>query len=105
MAMRIVIALCVLTCIGCDGRAGRAAEYGAEYQSGTPLDTFVVELGPPDEDKSISPDFAATGVCPADTVRVVSYFGPRVWASFHDPATTLCVDRSNRVLKTVYSVS
>ena len=97
-----MIALCVLTCVGCDGRAGRAAE----YRPGTPLSTIVAELGTPDEDKPISPDFAATELCPADTVRLVTYFGPRALAFFNgDPATTLCVDRSNRVLNDVYSIS
>ena len=70
--VRLMIVLSVFACIGCEGRAGRATE----YRPGTPLSTIVAELGPPDEDKPIPPEFAATGLCPADTVRVVSYLGP-----------------------------
>jgi hypothetical protein len=70
------------------------------------LSTIVAELGPPDEDKPISTDFAGTGWCPEVTVRLVTYFGPRALAFLNgDPATTLCVDRTNRVLEDVYSIS
>ncbi len=95
---RITIALCIFTCIGC--RLFRAAT----YQPGTPLATIVAELGPPDEDKLISPAFA--GLCPSDTVRVVEYFGPRSVALLLGyPSTILCIDKSNRVLETLHSVS
>ena len=97
--LRAVIVLCVFTCVGC------RVERAAEYPPGTPLSTIVAELGPPDEDRPISPIFAASSLCPTDTVRVVDYFGPRVLVLLGDPSTTLCVDESNRVLKALYSLS
>jgi hypothetical protein len=96
---RFVIVLCAVACVGCLGRAGRAAE----YEPGTPLSTIVSQIGQPDGDRPFSGAYA--GLCPAETVRLVDYFGPPAMRFFGDPATTLCIDKSNRVLKALQSIS
>jgi hypothetical protein len=67
------------------------------------LSQIVSELGAPDSDRPISQTFAE--LCPADTVRVVDYLAPRVMAFFGDPATTLCIDKTQRVVRVLESIS
>jgi hypothetical protein len=76
---RIAITVCAVVCSGCMGRAGRAAD----YPPGTPFSTVVSEIGKPDRDNP--------------------YAEHDGW--FGDPATHLCIDESNRVLKVLHSVS
>ena len=99
ISTRAVIALCAVASVGCLGRAGRAAE----YEPGTPLSRIVSEIGQPDSDRPFSGAYA--GLCPVETVRLVDYFAPPAMRFFGDPATTLCIDKSDRVLKALESIS
>jgi hypothetical protein len=95
----VVILLVAVACVACSGRAGRANQYG----HGTPLNVIVSELGPPDADRPYSDEHRRTDFCPAETTRLVDYLGPSVPFLIHGAATTLCVDKSNRVIKVLFS--
>jgi len=95
----VVVALCVVASVGCYGKAGSAARYPV----GTHIDVILSELGPPYSDRPSagSPD----GLCPPQTTRLVNYTGPRVPFLIHGALAILCVDKSNRVIKVLFSDS
>ena len=95
----VVILLVGMACVACSGRAGRASH----YVHGTPLSVIVSELGPPDADRPYSDELRRIDFCPAETTRLVDYLGPSVPFLIHGGATTLCVDKSNRVTKVLFS--
>ena len=86
--------------VGCYGQAGSAARYPV----GTHIDVILSELGPPYSDRPYadSPERA----CPPQTARLVYYTGPPPVPFFtHRALAVLCVDKSNRVIKVLFSDS
>ena len=83
-------------------RQGRSS--GAIW-AGHPLSVIVSELGAQYTHRPYSDELRGVDFCPAETVRLVDYLGPRVPFLIHGAATTLCVDKSNRVLKVLFSDS
>jgi hypothetical protein len=95
----IVVAVCVAASVGCYGKAGSASRYPV----GTHIDVILSELGPPYSDRPFAD--SPEGLCPAQTARLVNYTGPRVPFLIHGALTVLCVDKSNRVIKVLFSDS
>jgi hypothetical protein len=85
--------------VACHGKAGSAARYPV----GTHIDMVLAALGPPYSDRPFA-DFPED-LCPPQTTRVVTYTGPRVPFLIHGAVADLCVDKSNRVIKILFSDS
>jgi hypothetical protein len=92
--------LAAFASVACYGKAGSAVRYPV----GTQIDVILSELGPPDADRPYAAD-SPQSVCPAQTVRLVNYTGPRVPFLIHGALAILCVDSSSRVIKVLFSDS
>jgi hypothetical protein len=96
----VVVAVCVAASVGSYGKAGSAARYPV----GTHIDVILSELGPPYSDRPVEGS-GLVNVCPSQTVRFVNYVGPKVPFLVHGALTILCVDKSNQVIKVLFSDS
>ena len=102
VVQQATLALCIGVSVSCSGNAGRATE----YPEGTPIEVILSDLGPPFVDRPLDrTNTVDLTLCPAETVRIVQYGGPWVSRWLHDPFATLCVDKANRMIRALFSVS